>query len=690
MTMNKKDLLLEIGLEEVPARFLLDASQQLADQIEQLFKEQNIGYGQVHVYSTPRRLAVYIEDVNEKQEDINEEVKGPAKKIAIDEAGNWTKAAQGFTRGQGKTVDDIYFKEVSGVEYVYVNKHIQGKNTVEILETLQDVITSLTFSKNMRWANFDLRYIRPIRWIIALYGKQVLNVQITNVKASNKSYGHRFLGDTVSIEEPKEYKSLLQSQYVLVDYEERKTSILNQIHQLEKEQNWVVPVDEKLLEEVTNLVEYPTVLFGTFEEEYLKLPKEVLITTMKEHQRYFPVQDQSGNLLNYFITVRNGDSQHIENVRKGNEKVIRARLQDAVFFYEEDQKLSIQDGLSKLERVIYHDEIGTYKEKVGRVKELSYYMLQQLHLSKEVEANTLRAAEICKFDLVTQMVDEFPELQGYIGENYALIHGENTHVAKAIYEHYLPKSADGIIPKTDPGAIVSIADKLDTICSFFAIGVIPSGSQDPYSLRRQATGVVQILINKGWNINFTLLLKESIERTKTFSKRNEEEVIQDVLDFFKLRFKHLLTEKGIHFDIIDAVLEAPIADIKSLVTKAEILEDRKGSTTFKEEVEALSRVINIAKKATTISEVNPALFENESENALFEKYKEVSNKLRTVNDMEEYYRLLIGLKESINGYFDKTMVMTDQEEVRQNRLSLMKLISSTIETFAHFSLLIVK
>lgn len=690
MKMNKKDLLLEIGLEEVPARFLLDASQQLADRIQSLFKEQNIGYGQVHVYSTPRRLAVHIEGVNEKQEDINEEVKGPAKKIAMDEAGNWTKAAQGFTRGQGKTVEDIYFKEVGGVEYVYVNKHIQGKNTVEILEKIQDVITSLTFPKNMRWANFDLRYIRPIRWIVALYGKQLLNIQITNVKASNKSYGHRFLGDTITIENPKEYKSLLQAECVLVDYVERKTSILKQIHQLEKEKNWVVPVDEDLLEEVTNLVEYPTILFGSFEEEYLKLPNEVLITTMKEHQRYFPVQDQSGKLLNYFITVRNGDIQYIENVRKGNEKVIRARLQDAVFFYEEDQKLSIQDGLSKLERVVYHDEIGTYKEKLGRVKELSYYMLQQLHFSKEVETDTLRAAEICKFDLVTQMVDEFPELQGYMGEDYALFHGENSNVAKAIFEHYLPNSADGCLPETNPGAIVSIADKLDTISSFFAIGLIPSGSQDPYSLRRQATGVVQILLNKGWHINFTSLLKESIKSTKPFSKRNEEDIFQDVLDFFKLRFKHLLTEKGIHFDIIDAVLEAPIADIKSLVTKAEILEDKKGSTTFKEEVESLSRVINIAKKATDISEVNPKLFENESENELFEKYKEISRELLTVTDMEEYYQLLVGLKKSINGYFDKTMVMSDQEDVRQNRLSLMKLISNTIETFAHFSLLIVK
>lgn len=687
--MNKSDLLLEIGLEEIPARFVLDAANQLADRVRELLTEQHIGFGKIHVYSTPRRLAVLVEEVNEKQDDLHEEVKGPAKKIALDENGNWTKAAAGFTRGQGKTVDDIYFKEIDGTEYVHVAKHIQGRNTMDVLINLKEVITGLSFPKNMRWADFDLRYIRPIRWIIALYGSQILPIEITNVKASNKTYGHRFLGQEIVIRESKEYKTALLAQHVMVDYEERKAMILEQIHQLENEKNWHVPIDPDLLDEVSNLVEYPTVLFGSFEKEYLQLPEEVLITTMKEHQRYFPVKDESGRLLNYFITVRNGDANHLDNVRRGNEKVIRARLQDAVFFYEEDQKLSINDAINKLEKVVYHDQIGTYKEKLQRIKSLSQYILQQLPVSKEMQEHTLRAAEICKFDLVTQMVDEFPELQGIMGEKYAVIHGENPLVAKAINEHYMPKNADGELPETEAGAVVSIADKLDTIASIFSIGLIPSGSQDPYSLRRQATGVVQILANKGWNIDFTALLKESIKQTVKFSKRNEQEVFADMFSFFQLRFKHLLAEKGIRYDIVDAVLEAPIRDVKSLIEKAAILDHKKEEAGFKENVEALSRVINITKKFEEAIEIDPGLFENETESQLYEAYQQMKSQLYET-DPEQYYQLLVRLKNPINQFFDQTMVMVDAEQIRNNRLSLLKSLSNLIGGFAQFSMIIVK
>ena len=339
MKMSKSDFLLEIGMEEIPARYILDASQQLSSKLQNLLKEQNIAFGKVHAFSTPRRLAVLIEEVSEKQEDIHEEVKGPAKKIAQDENGNWTKAAIGFTKGQGKTVEDIYFKEIGGVEYVHVEKHIKGQNTIDILSNLAELITRITFPKNMKWGEYELRYIRPIRWMVALFGEEVLDIEITDVKAGNTTLGHRFLGKTAVVRKPQEYKAVLEDQYVMVDYEERKSLIEKQIHELENEKGWQIPVDSRLLEEVTNLVEYPTVLFGSFEEEFLKVPKEVLVTSMKDHQRYFPVVDKNGHLLNYFVTVRNGNSDDIDNVRKGNEKVIRARLQDAVFFYDEDHKV---------------------------------------------------------------------------------------------------------------------------------------------------------------------------------------------------------------------------------------------------------------------------------------------------------------------------------------------------------------
>ena len=492
--MSKKDLLLEIGLEEVPARFILDAADQLSSKVKELLESHHIEFGAIHSFSTPRRLAVLVEDVNEKQNDLHEEVKGPAKKIAMDENGNWTKAAVGFTKGQGKTVDDIYFKDIKGVEYVFVKKHIEGRPTKEVLKNLNQVITGISFPINMRWKDYDLRYIRPIRWLVALFGAEVIDLEITGVKSGNVTYGHRFLGGKITIDKPEDYREKLKSDFVIADYEERRSKITEQIKQLEKEHQWSVPVDPALLEEVTNLVEYPTVLYGSFDEKYLQLPKDVLITTMKEHQRYFPVEDQKGNILNYFITVRNGNAHALDIVRRGNEKVIRARLQDAVFFYEEDQKLSIDENLDRLYKVVYHDEIGSYEEKINRIQSLTRYVLSQLPFSEEVKSDALRAAQICKFDLVTQMVNEFPELQGIMGEEYARIAGEKDTVAKAINEHYMPKHAEGELPESDAGAVVSIADKLDTIASFFAINMIPSGSQDPYGLRRQATGIVKILL----------------------------------------------------------------------------------------------------------------------------------------------------------------------------------------------------
>ncbi|MCU9613909.1 glycine--tRNA ligase subunit beta [Caldibacillus lycopersici] len=688
--MNKSDLLLEIGLEEVPARFLTHAMNQLAEKVKQLLTEKNIEFGAVQSYSSPRRLAVLIEDVSEKQLDLHEEVKGPSKKVALDAEGNWSKAAIGFTRGQGKSVEDIYFKEINGVEYVHVEKFTKGQDTIAILSSLGELITSLTFPKNMRWANLDIRYIRPIRWIVALFGNEIINLEVATVKSGRASYGHRFLGERVEIPTAKEYKQLLLSQYVMADYKDRKAVILSQIHQLEKEQNWLIPIDEDLLEEVTNLVEYPTVLFGSFDEDYLQLPKEVLITTMKEHQRYFPVTDSNGNLLAYFVTVRNGDQNHLETVRKGNEKVLRARLQDAVFFYEEDKKLSIEKALNKLEHVVYHEEIGTYQDKLTRIQELSQYIVQKVGINGEEEKQTLRAAEICKFDLVTQMVDEFTELQGIMGEKYAKIAGEADLVALAINEHYMPRFSDGQLPESNAGAIVSIADKLDTLASFFALNLIPTGSQDPYSLRRQATGIVQILLQKGWNLDFTSLLKKGIAKTSGFSKRGEEEVLNDLLEFFKLRFKHLLNERQVRYDIIEAVLEAPITNVKSLITKADILQAKKEESGFKEDMEALSRVVNIASKAEKIVEINADLFENESERVLYNEFVKIENAAsQSLND-EQYYAQLVALNKPITNYFDQTMIMVDDENIRNNRLSFMRKLADLILYFAHFQNIIVK
>ncbi|WP_062355774.1 glycine--tRNA ligase subunit beta [Bacillus kwashiorkori] len=688
--MTTRDFLLEIGLEEMPARFITNAMNQLGEQLKQFFTTNKISFGEVITYSTPRRLAVLIKDLAESQKDMDEEVKGPAKKIAIAETGEWTKAAIGFTRGQGVTVDNIYFKEINGIEYVHVKKFIKGKETKELLPEIVDIITHLSFPKNMRWTDYSLRYVRPIRWIVSLFGNEIIPITINDVTSNNRTKGHRFLGTEVEISEPSKYKETLLAQYVLVDYNERKQAIIQQLHSIETENDCIIPVDEELLEEVTNLVEYPTALVGNFSEEFLQLPSRVLITTMKEHQRYFPVQSKTGELLPQFVTIRNGDHRHLDTVKRGNEKVLRARLQDAVFFYKEDQKLGVKNALERLSNVVFHEEIGTYQDKINRIRRLTDYLLENISVTTHEEQAAKRASEICKFDLVTQMVNEFPELQGFMGEKYAMLSCEQELVAIAINEHYMPRFSGDALPETEAGAIVSIADKLDTIASFFAINLIPSGSQDPYSLRRLATGVVQILKEKAWNINFIELLKFSIKNTKTFANRSENEILTDCLAFFRLRFKYLLQEEQIRYDIIDAVLAAPINNVKSIVTRAELLNEKKDEDNFKENIETLSRVINISKNYDDEIHVDTKLFKNQFEQKLYEKFVDVKAKLNNIHSESQYYELLISMQQEINDYFDHTMVNVQDAQLRKTRLSLTKSIANLILDFASLQNLIVK
>lgn len=681
--MSKRDLLLEIGLEELPARFVTASMKQLSDKVQQWLTEKAIDFGTVEAFSTPRRLAILVKEVEESQKDIEEEAKGPAKKIALDSEGNWSKAALGFVRGQGMTSEDIYFKELKGVEYAHVNKFIKGQQTVQLLSELQEIISGMTFPKNMRWANQELRFVRPIKWLIALFGNDVVPFSIADVETGRETKGHRFLGDSSIIEQPDQYEETLKEQFVMANPDKRRQVILDQIKGLEQEKGWIIPVDEELLEEVNNLVEYPTVLFGQFEEEFLELPAEVLITSMKEHQRYFPVKDQDGKLLAFFVTVRNGDDRHLDKVSKGNEKVLRARLSDAAFFYKEDQKKGISEALKKLDSIVYHEEIGTLAEKAARVTAVTGALADALNLKAEKEM-ALRTAEIAKFDLVSHMVYEFPELQGYMGEKYALLKGEAKEVAAAINEHYMPRHADDNVPPSVIGAVVSLAEKIDTLASFFAIGVIPTGSQDPYALRRQASGVVQILAEKKWNIPLEELIVLGLKglESKGILKRELEEVKADMFTFFKARVKHLLQEQQIRYDLIDAVLLNEIGYIHSIVERAHVLDAKKDEEGFKESLEALSRVMNIAVKCDNKVTVDPSAFENDQETALYEKFQKVAMRYTESKDENERFEQLVSLQTEIESYFENTMVMADDEAIRNNRLSLMKEISDLIAGFA--------
>ncbi|WP_243290593.1 glycine--tRNA ligase subunit beta [Bacillus sp. FJAT-47783] len=685
--MNKRDLLIEIGLEEMPARFVTDAINQFAEKVAKWMREHNISHGEVKKYSTPRRLTVLVTNVDEKQQDIQEEAKGPAKKIALDDNGNWSKAAIGFSRGQGASVEDIYFKEVNGVEYAFVEKFIKGQETKELLKGLKSLIEGLTFPKNMRWGSYDLRYARPIQWLLVMFGKEVIPFDITDIETSNVTYGHRFIGDKAVVSKPLMYEQVLLDQYVLADSDKRKQVIREQIKAIEEEKKWVIPVDEDLLEEVTNLVEYPTALHGTFEEDYLNLPEEVLITTMREHQRYFPVKDENGTLLPYFITVRNGNADHLENVARGNEKVLRARLSDANFFYEEDQKLSINDALQKLNKIVFHEELGTVGEKVERIIKLAKKLANRLHLSDQEMVYVERAAAISKFDLVTQLVYEFPELQGIMGEKYARIKGESEEVAVAINEHYMPRHAEDEAPTSTIGAIVGLADKLDTIAGFFSIGKIPSGSQDPYALRRQASGIVQTLIAKKWRIPLEELFELAIEPF------NEGETLREnLLSFFQMRVKHVLQAEGIRYDVIDAVLDSSYHEVNAYVERAKVLEIELQKEEFKEVVEALSRVINISKKGEC-QEINPSLFQKDEEHSLYKSYLQLHEHYKPLALNGEFGRAfeqLKMLKDVINQYFDEIMVMAEDPAIRQNRLAQMAQLAAILTSFANLNTIIVK
>jgi glycyl-tRNA synthetase beta chain len=682
--MNKQDILLEIGLEEMPARFVTQSMNQLGEKVSKFLNEQNIEYSDVQLYSTPRRLAVIVKDAADAQADINEEAKGPAKKIAQSENGEWSKAAAGFAKGQGMSVDDIFFKELNGIEYAYVNKFVKGRLTAELLPLLKDVALSLTFGKNMRWGNSDIRYVRPIKWVVALFGTDIIPFEMAGVQTGNETTGHRFLGTTVNVTDAASYEDTLKKQFVIAKPDERRKMILNGLKELEKQNNWVIPVDEDLLEEVNNLVEYPTALAGSFNEDFLALPEEVLITSMKEHQRYFPVKKADGTLLPHFVTVRNGNDHAIDKVARGNEKVLRARLADADFFYKEDQKANIDDLVKKLEKIVYHEKIGTLSEKVARIRRISAALARLTNVSEEVKSSADRAAQICKFDLVTQMVYEFPELQGVMGEKYARQKGEKEDVAVAVNEHYKPRFAGDTVPSTETGALVSLADKLDTITACFAVGIIPTGSQDPYALRRQAAGIVQTMMEHEWNVPLANVIAAAVKEVlqDDIGEKAASTLQEEIITFFMLRVKHILQEKRIRYDIIDAVLAKSGGTLKEMEEVASVLMNHKEDEDFKETMEALSRVVNIAKKVENDRDVDPSLFENEEEKQLYSAYSDLETAWTKAISIDARYGLLAGLKQLIEQYFDHTMVMAEDAQVKQNRLAFMRRLAAFILEFA--------
>ncbi len=684
-----KDLLLEIGCEEIPARFVDTAVSQLGEKLAEWLEENRISYGEYQTFATPRRLAVRISDVNDYQEDMYEEVKGPAERIARQADGTWSKAAEGFARKQGISAEQLTIKEVKGESYVFANIHYRGNRTKELLlKGIPSVLSHLHFPKTMRW-NSRVRFIRPVRWLMCLFGDEVIPFSWAGLTAGNQSEGHRFLGSSVFVSDAKEYEQVLEKQYVQVDIYQRKKRILKQLRKLEKQQGWVIPVDEGLLNEVTHLVEYPTALYGRFEEEFLRLPREVLVVTMREHQRYFPVEDQQGQLLPFFVTVRNGDDRYLETVAKGNEKVLRARLADARFFFEEDLKVSLEEAVQKLNQIVYQDELGSLGDRVERIQQLAGTLAKSIHLSLSEKELLKRAAQICKFDVATQMVSEFPELEGVMGRTYALHAGEEKKVAQAVYEHHLPRSSGDASPTLRIAGLLSLADKMDAIVSSFGIGIQPTGSQDPYGLRRKAAGIIQILLEEEYHqLSLVQLWQKALNQLEQVGllKIGRSDVNNELHAFFALRLRTILQEMEIRYDIIDAVLKPDLSYPVRIVEKANVLMKQIGRDSFKHEVEGFTRVANLAAKAQS-DQLDPSLFEEEAEHMLARSLQEATKKYEQAKlqkDVQEMYNALASMTPEIHQFFDQVMVMVEEEAVRNNRLALLKKITQCTGQFADF------
>ena len=690
------NFLLEIGLEEMPAHLVTPAIDQLVERAADFMKENRLQYGDIKPFSTPRRLAILISDVADKADDLTKEIKGPAKKAAFDKEGNYSKAAQGFARGQGMTTDDITFKEFKGNEYIFVTKFEAGQPAAEVLAGFKKVITSMTFTTTMKWARHTFEYVRPIRWIVALLDNTVVPFNILDVVSGRETRGHRFLGQTIEIENATDYENDLEKVYVQADADKRKANIVSQIDALAAENKWQIEKDADLLEEVNNIVEYPTAFMGRFDAEYLELPDEVLITSMREHQRFFHVIDESGSLLPYFVSVRNGNNEHLDNVIAGNEKVLVARLEDAKFFYHEDQKNDIDFYNNKLQVVSFHAKLGSVASHTTRVQALAAIIGHNISLTENQQHQLARAAEIYKFDLMTGMVGEFDELQGVMGEKYALLFGEDPAVAQAVREHYMPISADGDLPESVLGKVLALADKLDSLLSFFAGGMMPSGSNDPYALRRAASGVVNILHANDWHLPVSDLLSALVDGILADDgymglpedvAHNLQAVINDVLAFLTDRVVKALQTEKVRYDVINAVTTGKLTDTTQMFTSANALLAHSEDQMFREGVESLTRVMRLTSKNPTDAAVDTALFENEAEKQLYDVIGSFADKAFTT---DELLAALLSLQPTIAAYFDQTMVMVDDEAVKQNRLATLQLVSDQAEKVANFMALDVK
>ncbi|MFH1625725.1 MAG: glycine--tRNA ligase subunit beta [Pseudomonadota bacterium] len=682
------ELLLEIGTEEIPSRFMPQALKDMENLILKELEALRIGFGQVKALGTPRRLVLHVDHMSDKQEDTCVQIMGPSKRVAFDESGTPTRAAIGFARAQGVDVGDLEEISTHKGEYLAVKRKEGGNNTKDVLSSvLPRLITSIPFPKSMRWGDLSIRFARPIRWIVCLFGGEVVRFRLGNIESGDQCFGHRFMRpDPFRVEDFNQYIRSLREAYVIVDPVERKGRIREIISQAAVEVPGKLLEDEELLENVTYLVEYPTAVVGSFEEEFLSLPKEVLISCMREHQMYFSVVDDSDKLLPYFIAVNNTVAKDPEAVVRGNERVLKARLSDAQFFFGEDRKIPLPERVHSLRDIVFQSELGTYHEKVTRVQRIAEYLASEI--KPELKEVTKRAALLCKADLTSGMVGVFPKLQGVMGREYALLSGEKVDVATAIYEHYLPRFAGDAIPSGHAGAFISIADKLDTVVGCFGVGLAPTGTSDPYALRRQALGIINIILGKKYPRSLSRLVKRTLDYLNGKISLDPVNVQGDVVEFFRLRFQHQLMAQGYSFDIIDAVLSLYFDDMVDSFERIKAVQELKNEPDFKALAIAFKRASNILSQSPPGNEVDVSLFEDSAENSLFEAHKEIQEqvvKLVSERRYREGLHKMVKLRAAVDNFFDSVMVMVEDAKIRTNRLTLLAQVSVLFLKIADFS-----
>ena len=687
-----KELLLEIGTEEIPAAFLPLAMRDMTEMIRKEFAALLIRHGEIKAMATPRRLCLSLSDVAEKQAEQVIEKLGPAKRVAFDAQGQPTPAAIGFAKSQGVDVASLETMATEKGEYLACRKKISGKETKDLLpQIIPALITALPFRKSMRWADFELRFARPVHWLLAVYGGEIVPFTWENITSGNLSYGHRFLSPlSFAANSLEEYLARTREHFVVVDPEERRRVILAQAEETAQSLGGKAFYTPALLDEVTYLVEYPTVIHGSFDTAYLALPKEVLITSMIRHQKYFPVTDREGALLPYFLTISNTRPRDPEVVRKGNEKVIRARLSDARFFFEEDRKVPLETRLEDLRGMMFHTLLGTTYEKVGRFRTLAGEIAELVNPA--LKDRLFRIATLAKADLSIQMVGEFPELQGVMGREYALLAGEEPEVAAGIFEHYLPTGAGGALPETEAGALASIADKLDSITGFFAVNLIPTGAADPYALRRQALGIINIILAKKYCLPLDILIDKSLLVLSEKLKRPAAEVKADVLAFFKSRYENQLIAQGLPYDAVEAVLTMPATDLVQAQGKIEALAAIKEQADFEPLASAFKRVGNIVKDFSAGCVVTD-LFVTEAEKSLHSAYLEAAQKAGIFikeGDYPSALREIARLRAPVDAFFEAVLVMAEDETIRFNRLSLLEAIANLFREIADFSKIVTR